>query len=134
MTSTQAPDVLTWLPDPGPGEDALVVRRNAIMNKFVTVTDNRVTIVKFDDDLETNCPTLTNLFSSNGNRLELVTPNFSVRDAAGTLVYLEGSGPEGIVADFVVENAACRYVLTVKRYDRDGDAEGSTSERSSKDQ
>jgi hypothetical protein len=116
-------DVLSWLPQPAPGEDALVVRRNAIMNKLVEVTNNRVTIVKFDDDLETKCPTLASLFFSTGKRLELLTPNFSLRDAAGTVVYSEGGGPDGSDADFVVKNTACRYALTVKRYDRDGDIE-----------
>jgi hypothetical protein len=116
-------DVLSWLPDPAPGEDALVVRRNAILNKWVEVTNGRVTIVKFDDDLETKCPTLTSLFFSTGNRLEFLTPKFSLLDAAGTVFYLEGGGPEGSRADVVVENTACRYVLTVKRYDRDGEAE-----------
>jgi hypothetical protein len=117
------PDAPPWMPEPGPGEDALVVRRNAFMNKMMEVRNNRVTIVKFDDDLETKCPTLTSLFFSAGNRLELLTPNFSLRDAAGTVVYSEGNGAEGSSADFVVENTACRYVLTVKRYDRDGEAE-----------
>jgi hypothetical protein len=117
------PDVLSWLPQPGPGEDALVVRRNALMNKMAEARNNRVTIVKFDDDLETKCPTLTSLFFSAANRLELLTPNLSLRDAAGTVVYSEGSGAERSVADLVVENTACRYVLTVRRYDRDGDVE-----------
>jgi hypothetical protein len=116
-------DVLSWLPDPAPGEDSLVVRRNAIMNKWVEVTKGRMTIVKFDDDLETRCPTLASLFFSTDNRLELLTPRFSLLDAAGTVLYLEGGGREGNRADFVVENTACRYVLTVKRYDRDGEAE-----------
>lgn len=116
-------DVLSWLPQPAPGEDALVVRRNAVMNKMAEATNNRVTIVKFDDDIETRCPTLTSLFSSTGNRLELLTPNLSLNDAAQTTVYLEGSGPEEKSADIVVENTACRYVLTVKRYDRDGETE-----------
>jgi hypothetical protein len=93
-----------------PGEDLLVVRRNAVMNKLAEVTNNRVTIVKFDDDLETKCPTLTSLFFSTGNRIELLTPNFSLHDAAGTVVFLEGDGAEGTDADFVVENTACRYV------------------------
>jgi hypothetical protein len=117
-------DMPAWMPQPAaPGEDALVIRRNAFMNKLAEAWDNRVAIVKFDDDLETRCPMLTNLFFSAGNRLELLTPNLSLRDAAGTVVYLEGGGPDGSNADFVVENMACRYVLTVKRYDRDGDAE-----------
>jgi hypothetical protein len=117
------PDALSWLPQPVPGEDALVVRRNAILNKWVEITNNRVTIVKFDDDLEIKCPTLTSLFFTTGKRLELLTPNLSFYDAAQTTVYLEGSGPEGSSADVVVQNTACRYVLTVKRYDRDGEAE-----------
>jgi hypothetical protein len=116
-------DVPSWLPQPAAGEDALVVRRNAFLNKLVEVTNNRVTIVKFDDDLETKCPTFTSLFFSTGKRLELLTPSFSLDDTAQTTVYLEGSGPEEKSADFVVENTACRYVLTVKRYDRDGEAE-----------
>jgi hypothetical protein len=117
------PDEPSWMPKPAPGEDALVVRRNAFMNKLAEARNNRVTIVKFDDDIETKCPTLTSLFFSAGNRLELLTPNLSLRDAAGTVVYSEGGGPDGSSADFVVENTACRYVLTVKRYDRDGGAE-----------
>jgi hypothetical protein len=36
---------------------------------------------------------------------------------------LEGSGPEEKSADFVIANMACRYVLTVKRYDRDVEVE-----------
>jgi hypothetical protein len=122
-------DVLSWLPQPAPGEDALVVRRNAVMNKLAEAMNNRVTIVKFDDDLETKCPILTNLFFSAGNRLEFLTPNLSLRDAAGTVVYSEGGGPVGSNADFVVENKACRYVLTVKRYDRDGDVENEVQAR-----
>lgn len=113
----------SWMPQPAPGEDALVVRRNAFMNKMAEVKNNRVTIVKFDDDIETRCPTLTSLFFSAGNRLELLTPNLSLLDRAGTVIYSEGSGPKGSHATFVVENTACRYVLTVKRYDRDGDVE-----------
>jgi hypothetical protein len=116
-------DALSWLPEPAPGEDALVVRRNAAMNKLAEVTNNRVTTVKFDDDLATTCPTLTSLFFSTGNRLELLTPNFSLLDAAQTTVYLDGSGPEGKSADIVVGNTACRYVLTVRRYDRDQEVE-----------
>lgn len=116
-------DVLSWLPQPAPGEDVLVVNRNAIMNKWAEHRNNRVTIVKFDDDIETRCPILTSLFFSAGNRLELLTPNFSLGDAAQTTVYVEGNGPEGKSADFVVQNTACRYVLTVKRYDRDGEVE-----------
>jgi hypothetical protein len=116
-------DGLSWLPQPAPGEDALVVRRNAIMNKLVEVTNNRVTIVKFDDDVETKCPILTSLFFSTDKRLELLTPNFSLDDATQTTIYVEGNGPEGKSADVVVQNTACRYVLTVKRYDRDGDVE-----------
>jgi hypothetical protein len=117
------PDVLSWLPDAGPGEDALVVRRNAVLNKMAEHRNDRVTIVKFDDDLEIKCPTLTSLFFSAGNQLELLTPNFSLRDAAGTVLYSEGNGQDASSADFVVGNTACRYVLTVKRYDRDGEAE-----------
>ncbi|WJR76459.1 hypothetical protein [Bradyrhizobium sp. NP1] len=113
----------SWMPQPGPGEDAVVVRRNAFMNKLAEARNNRVTIVKFDNDLEANCPTLTSLFFSAGDRLELLTPNLSLNDAAGTTVYLDGSNSDGKRADFFVQNAACRYVLTVKRYDRDGDAE-----------
>ena len=116
-------DALSWLPQPGPGEDAVVVRRNAIMNKMAEHLNKRVTIVKFDDDMETRCPTLTNLFFSAGDRFELLTPNLSLYDAAQTTVYLEGSSPDGSSTDVVVQNAACRYVLTVKRYDRDGEAE-----------
>lgn len=116
-------DGLSWLPQPAPGEDILVVTRNAIMNKLVEVTGNRVTTVKFDDDIETKCPTLTSLFFSTGDRLELLTPNFSLRDAARTTVYLEGSGLEEKSADFVVQNTSCRYVLTVRRYDRDQQTE-----------
>jgi len=116
-------DGLSWLPQPAPGEDALVVTRNAIMNKLVEVTGNRVTTIKFDDDIETRCPTLTSLFFSTGDRLELLTPNFNLKDAARTTVYLEGSGPEEKSADFVVQNTSCRYVLTVRRYARDGEAE-----------
>src|SRR5476649_1430541 len=71
------PDESSWMPKPAPGEDALVVRRNAFMNKLAEARNNRVTIVKFDDDLETKCPTLTGLFFSAGNRLELLTPNLS---------------------------------------------------------
>ena len=116
-------DVLSWLPQPAPGEDAVVVRRNAVMNKMAEARNNRVTIVKFDDDIETKCPILTTLFFAAGNKLEWVTPNFNLNDAARTTVYFEGSGPEEKSVDFVIENAACRYVLTVKRYDRDGDSE-----------
>jgi hypothetical protein len=113
----------SWMPQPAPGEDALVVRRNAFMNKMAEVRNNRVTIVKFDDDVGSKCPTLTSLFFSAGNRLELLTPNLSLGDAAQTTVYLEGGGPDRSSADFVVQNTACKYVLTVKRYDRDEDAE-----------
>ncbi len=116
-------DVLTWLPQPAPGEDALVVRRNAVMNKMAEARNNRVTIVKFDEDTETKCPTLTNLFFSAGDKLEWATPNLNLSDAAKTTVYLEGSGPEEKSADFVIQNTACRYVLTVRRYDRDEDVE-----------
>jgi hypothetical protein len=114
-------DVPPWQIEPAPGEDLLVVRRNAVLLKLAEFRNNRVTIVKFDDDLETGCPTLTSLFFSAGNMLELLIPNFSLYDAAGTTVYPEGSGPNS--TDFVVQNAACRYVLTVKRYDRDGEVE-----------
>ncbi|MDP1868252.1 MAG: hypothetical protein Q8L13_18190 [Bradyrhizobium sp.] len=116
-------DVLSWLRQPAPGEDALVVRRNAVMNKMAEARNNRVTIVKFDDDTETKCPTLANLFFSAGGKLEWVTPNISLSDAAKTTVYLEGGGPEDKSADFVIQNTFCRYVLTVKRYERDGEVE-----------
>jgi hypothetical protein len=116
-------DGLSWLPEPAPGEDLLVVRRNAVMNKLAEITNNRVTIVKFDDDLETKCPVLTSLLFSTDKKVELLTPNLSLYDAAQTTVYSEGSGPEDSSADFVVENTACRYVLAVKRYDQDGDVE-----------
>jgi hypothetical protein len=115
------PDAPPWMPDPGPGEDALVVRRNAFMNKLAEAENKRVTIVKFDDNLETKCPTLTSLLFSTGNRLELSTPNFSLHGTAGTYVYSQGNGSDS--AEFVIRNAACRYVLTVNRYDRDGDVE-----------
>jgi hypothetical protein len=113
----------SWMPQPAPGEDALVVRRNAFMNKMAEIANERVTIVKFDDDIETGCPILTSLFFSNAKNIELLTPWFSLSDAARTVVYSEGRGPEGSNAVFVVGNDACRYVLTVKRYDRDGDVE-----------
>lgn len=113
----------SWMPQPAPGEDALVVRRNAFMNRMAEAMNNRVTIVKFDDDTETKCPVLTSLFFSNDKKLEMLTPNFSLYDAAQTTVYSEGSGPEGSNSGFVVENTACRYVLAVKRYDQDGDVE-----------
>lgn len=63
------------MPLPAPGEDAVVVRRNAVMNKMAEARNNRVTIVKFDDDIEAKCPTLTNLFFAAGNKLEWVTPS-----------------------------------------------------------
>jgi hypothetical protein len=116
-------DVLSWVPQPGPGEDALVVGRNAILNKLVEVTNERVTIVKFDDDVETGCPILTSLFFSTGKIIELLIPRHSLHDAAQTTVYAEGDGADGGNAGFVIGNASCRYVLTVKRYDRDGDVE-----------
>lgn len=116
-------DVLSWLPDPAPGEDALVVRRNAIMNRLAEVTNERVTIVKFDSDVDTRCPTLTSLFFSTRSILELLTPHFSLGGAVETNVYMGGTGPEEKSADLVVQNSTCRYVLTVKRYDRDGETE-----------
>jgi len=88
-------DVLSWLPQPAPGEDLLVVRRNAVMNKMAEVTNNRVTIVKFDDDFETKCPTLTSLLSSAGNRLELVTPIFSFSTPPKRLSIWRGAGRRG---------------------------------------
>jgi len=116
-----AADVPPWQIEPAPGEDILVVRRNAVLLKLAEALNNRVTIVKFDDDIETKCPMLTSLFFSAGNSVKLLTPNFSLYDAAGTTVDSpdSGSNDEG----FVVQNSACRYVLTVKRYDLDGDAE-----------
>jgi hypothetical protein len=116
-------DVRPWQIEPARGEDLLVVRRNAVLLKMAEAWNNRVTIVKFDDDIETKCPTLTSLFFSAGNWLELLTPNFSLYDAAGTTIYSERNSAEGKSADFVVQNAACRYLLTVKRYDRDGEVE-----------
>ena len=116
-------DGLSWMPQPAPGEDAVVVRRNAFMNKLVEVSNERVTIVKFDDDVETGCPILTSLFIANSKKIELLTPRFSLADAVQMTVYSEGRGPDGNSAVFVVGNEACRYVLTVKRYDRDGDAQ-----------
>jgi hypothetical protein len=88
-------EALSWLPQPAPGEDASVVTRNAIMNKWLELTNKRMTTVKFDDDVETGCPTLTSLFFSTGNWLELLTPNFSLGDAAQTTVYVEGNARRG---------------------------------------
>ena len=108
-----------WLVEPAAGEDVLVVRRNVVMNMMAEASNNRVTIVKFDDNVESKCPKLTSLFFSARNSLELLTPNFSLRDAISTIVYSTGNGSESS-ADFVVQNESCRYVLTIKRYDRDG--------------
>jgi hypothetical protein len=110
-----------WQVEPRPGEDLLVVRRNAALLAMATARNNRVTIVKFDDDLENKCPTLTSLFYAAGDRVELLTPNFSIRDSAGTTTVQRKSNSIG--DGFVVQNSTCRYLLTVRRYDRDGEVE-----------
>jgi hypothetical protein len=110
-----------WQVEPRPGEDLLVVRRNAALLAMATARNNRVTIVKFDDDLENKCPTLTSLFYATGDRVELLTPNFSIRDSAGTTTVQRKSNSIG--DGFVVQNSTCRYLLTVRRYDRDGEVE-----------
>lgn len=112
-------DMESWLPKLKPGEDALVANRNILLNKMVERFDERVTIVKFDNDLETKCPTITSLFFSTGHRLKWLTPNSSLYDVN---LYVNAGGADETSADVIVQNATCRYVLTVKRYEgREGD-------------
>jgi hypothetical protein len=113
---SQESDTSWWLPKLKSGEDALVANRNAVLNKMAEHFDKRLTIVKFDDDLETKCPVLTSLFSSTGSRLSWLTPNYSLYDARA---YVDGRGADKASASLVVENADCRYVLTVRRYERE---------------
>ncbi len=106
-------DGLFGAPKPASGEDAAIVRKNYSRNLWAEYTNGaRETTVKFDDDLEANCPVLTSLFFSTGHRLKWLTPNFSLDDA---IVYVAGGDPAGNSAEIVVQNASCRYVLAVKR-------------------
>ncbi len=109
------------MPKPAPGEDAAIVRKNYSRNLWAEYTnEGRETTVKFDDDLEAKCPVLTSLFFSTGHRLKWLTPNFSLDDA---IVYVAGRGPDGTSADVIVQNASCRYVLAVKRFEREDEEE-----------
>lgn len=109
-------DGLSGMPKPAPGEDPEFVRRNFLWNLFAEHSGGRVTTVKFGEGRETKCPMLSSLFFSGGRRLEWLTPNFSLEDLT---MYVEGTDPEGTSADLVVGNAACRYVLTVRRFERE---------------
>lgn len=121
QASESETDWLSGMPKPADGEDPAVVSKNYFRNLWAEHTnEGRETTVKFDDDLEARCPLLTSLFFSTGHRLKFLTPNFSLDDA---IVYAAGSAPDGTSADVIVQNASCRYVLAVKRFEREDQEE-----------
>jgi hypothetical protein len=84
-----------------------------LMEKFVSMQNNRMKIVEFDDSRETACPQITSLFYALKNRITFITPNYVLNDNG---VYSNESY-ENNAEDFFFENRHCRYFLTVKRYD-----------------
>jgi hypothetical protein len=76
------------------------------------VFNNRSKGFSFEDEYDVGCPRFTSLIYSAGNKLQFITPTYSL---FGLGAYTR-DGYQANSTDIIFPNDACRYIITIKKF------------------